>query len=304
MGWAEETNLDVQWAHAVAPEAKIVLVQANTNNDDDILAATKWAVDNKAGDVISQSFGENESCVDPAILSAEHDLFAQATRKGITLTASSGDEGAAQLNCDGSAYVLAASSPASDPYVLGIGGTSLTADLTTGAYQSEQVWNESDPYDAGGGSGLSVIYKRPGYQGDAVKGRQRVVPDVSYNGGINGGVLTYLGPDILGPARAGFYIFGGTSAGAPQWAGLTAIGAQIAHKSLGLLQPAIYDVAHSRKYSTYFHDITVGDTTYAPVDDPSTFVQGYPAGPGFDAASGWGTPIASKLLPFLAGALG
>jgi subtilase family serine protease len=271
VGWAEETNLDVQWAHAVAPEAKIVLVQANTNNDDDILAATKWAVDNKVGDVISQSFGEDERCVDPAILKAQHKVFEDATRKGITLIASSGDQGSAQPTCDGSTYSLAASSPASDPLVLGIGGTSLKADLTSGAYQSEQVWNESTPYDAAGGGGYSVLYKRPGYQGDAVSGKQRVVPDVAYNGGINGGVIAFLGPDIIG-GNGGFFIFGGTSAGSPQWAGLTAIGAQIARHPLGLLQPAIYDVAHSKKYTQYFHDITVGDNTFAPVDDPLPLV--------------------------------
>jgi subtilase family serine protease len=301
VGWAEETNLDVQWAHSVAPAAKIVLVQANTNNDDDILAATKWAVDNKVGDVISQSFGEDERCVDPAIAAAEHVVFQNATRKGITLIASSGDQGSAQPTCDGSNYSLAVSSPAADPLVTGVGGTSLYADLTSGAYQSETVWNESASFGAAGGGGYSVLQKRPGYQGDVVKGRMRAVPDVSYNGGINNGVIAYLGPEALG-ASAGFYIFGGTSAGSPQWAGLTAIGAQIAHHSLGLLNPALYDIGHSSKAGNYFHDVTVGDNAYNP--DPTVSIPGYAAVPGWDAATGWGTPIASKLIPFLADALG
>jgi len=299
VGWGEETNLDLQWAHSVAPGAKIVLVQANSSQDADILAATKWAVDNRVGDVISQSFGEAESCVDPTLLAQEHQMFADATRKGITLIASAGDQGSAQPTCDNTSYILSASSPASDPLVLGVGGTSLSADLTTGAYGSETVWNESNPFDSAGGGGYSTVYSRPNYQGDAVQGSARGVPDVSYNGGINNGVLGYLGPQLLGP-YAGWYIFGGTSAGSPQWAGLTAIGAQMAHRRLGLLNVTLYDVANSERYGRYFHDITVGDNSYNPVDYPTISIPGYAAGPGWDAASGLGTPIASNLVPFLA----
>ncbi len=76
-GWAEEISLDVEWAHAIAPGANIVLDLAKSNEDADILSATKYAVDHNLGDVISQSFGENESCVDSALLKAEHQLFAE-----------------------------------------------------------------------------------------------------------------------------------------------------------------------------------------------------------------------------------
>jgi subtilase family serine protease len=301
IGWAEETNLDVQWSHAVAPDANIVLVQANTNNDADILAATQYAIDNKLGDVISQSFGEDERCVDPAIFAAQTAMFKKAAREGITSFASSGDQGSAQPTCDGSNYSLAVSSPAVDPNVTGVGGTSLYADLTSGAYQSETVWNESAQFGAAGGGGYSVLVKRPGFQGDVVSGRYRAVPDISYDGGINNGVLAFLGPDIIGGA-GGWFIFGGTSAGSPQWAGLAAIGAQIAHHRLGNINPALYDIGHSKKASQYFHDVTVGDNTFNP--DPSLNIPGYAATPGWDAATGWGTPIASKLVPFLADALG
>src|SRR3984957_16532696 len=100
-GWAEEISLDVLWAHAIAPGANITLVLAKTNSDADILSATKYAVDHDLGDVISQSFGENESCMDPELLEQQHDVFADATLKNMTLFASSGDEGAAQPTCDG-----------------------------------------------------------------------------------------------------------------------------------------------------------------------------------------------------------
>jgi subtilase family serine protease len=156
VGWAEEISLDVIWSHAIAPGANIVLVLAKSNDDADILSATKYAVDHRLGDVISQSFGENESCVDPDLLAKEHKLFAEATLKNITLFASSADEGAALNTCDGNSWVKAASSPASDPLVTAVGGTELhaadycltalgcnpAANPAPGTYQSEIAWNE------------------------------------------------------------------------------------------------------------------------------------------------------------------
>ncbi|HEX8898153.1 MAG TPA: S8 family serine peptidase, partial [Chthoniobacterales bacterium] len=126
-GWAEEISLDVEWAHNMAPGANIVLVSAKSNNDSDILSAVKYAVDHNLGDVISMSFGENESCTDAATTAAYHDVFAAATQKNITLFASAGDQGASQPACDGTTWTLAASSPANDPLVSGVGGTELHA---------------------------------------------------------------------------------------------------------------------------------------------------------------------------------
>src|SRR5215470_16350953 len=96
VGWAEEISLDVLWAHAIAPGANIVLVLAKSNHDADILSATRYAVDHHLGDIISQSFGENESCMDPRLLEQQHQVFADATMKHITLFASTGDFGAGQ----------------------------------------------------------------------------------------------------------------------------------------------------------------------------------------------------------------
>jgi subtilase family serine protease len=126
-GWAEEISLDVLWAHAIAPGANIVLVLAKSNDDANILSATKYAVDHNLGDVISQSFGENESCMDPSLLAQQHQVFANATLKNMTIFASSGDFGAGQPTCDGSALVQAASTPAIDPLVSAVGGTELHA---------------------------------------------------------------------------------------------------------------------------------------------------------------------------------
>ncbi len=282
VGWSGEITLDVEWAHAVAPGATIDLVLAPSNQDADILSVTQYAVDHNLGDVISQSFGEAESCADPKLLQAEHAVFQQATRQGMTIFASAGDQGAAQPNCDNSAYILSASTPASDPLVTGVGGTHLNADATTGAYQSESVWN--DQFGAGGG-GYSSIYSRPSYQAPVgVNHSTRAVPDVSYNGDVNGGVLTVFNGRV--------YIFGGTSAGSPQWAGITALADQAAGHRLGFLNDAIYHIGKKPADASAFHDVTVGDNSFAPVT-------GYSAAPGWDAASGFGTPDVATLVPEL-----
>ena len=300
VGWSAEISLDVEWAHAIAPAATIKLVLAKSNNDADILSATQFAVDHNLGDVISQSFGEAEQCVDPAIESAQHRMFAKATLKGITLLASSGDQGAAQPSCDGSTFIKAASSPASDPFVTGVGGTLLDADGITGAYHSETTWNEPD-FEAGTGGGFSTVYGTPVFQRQ-LHLPSRGVPDVAYNAGIDTGVLVVWstsgqGADLL-------WIFGGTSAGSPQWAGLTALAAQTRHARVGYLNPQVYALSLAKPvYNALFHDITTGDNTFhgEAFGDPT--IQGFPATRGWDPATGLGTPKANRLVPVLGGKL-
>jgi len=287
VGWSAEISLDVEWAHAVAPGATIDLVLAPSNQDADILAVTQYAVDHNLGDVISQSFGEAESCADPNLLKAEHEVFQQATQKGMTIFASAGDQGAAQPTCDGSSYFLSASTPASDPLVTSVGGTHLTADQTTGAYGSESVWN--DDFGAGGG-GFSTVYSRPPYQAPfGVPNNSRGVPDVAYNGDVAGGVLVAWGV----PAGVGhFFIFGGTSAGSPQWAAIAALADQMAGARLGFINDALYHIGKKPKQQSDFHDITVGNNSFGGIT-------GYTAAPGWDAASGLGSPDVAKLVPDL-----
>jgi subtilase family serine protease len=296
LGWAEEISLDVQWSHAVAPGATIDLVLAKSNQDADILSATKYAVEHNLGDVISQSFGEAESCADPKLLVAEYEVFEEATRKHITLFASSGDSGAAQPTCDNSSYILSASTPASDPLVTGVGATYLNADATTGKYSSETAWN--DVFGASGG-GYSTIYKRPFYQDGVVKSKWRGVPDVSYNGDVNGGVLTVLG--FLG-TNSGIYIFGGTSAGSPQWAGIIALTDQRAEHRVGFINPILYAIGHNPStYHKTFHDIVSGNNTFVGIDanGNTVTIQGYSTARGWDPVTGWGSPIVSRLAYLL-----
>jgi subtilase family serine protease len=303
-GWAFEISLDVQWAHAMAPGANIVLALAKSNNDSDLLATTQYVIDNHIGDVISQSFGEAETCMDPTLQAEQHALFAQAVSEGYTLFASSGDSGAAQFNCAGTAAIEAASTPASDPNVTGVGGTTLSAKDPSGDYLSETAWTEifgcnppavapSDVNCSGGG--FSTIYPRPSYQGGSNPGRG--VPDVAYNAGVNGGVLTHCGVCnvVFGAGSATdpniFWIFGGTSAGSPQWAALTADADQMAGTDLGNINQHLYQFGESP-----FHDIVKGNNDVAELGGA-----GFNAAIGWDPVTGLGTPNAALLLPALAG---
>ncbi|HEU0239326.1 MAG TPA: S53 family peptidase [Micromonosporaceae bacterium] len=306
-GWSVETTLDVEWAHVTAPGANIVLAVAASNNDTDILNTTKYVVDHNIGDVISQSFGEAEACMDSTLLDQQHAVFAEAVKKGITLFASSGDSGASQPSCDGTGALFSASTPASDPNVTAVGGTTLTADPTTGAYQSETAWTEpfgcNPPAVAAtdvncSGGGFSSVYKRPSYQAPLQKNHARGVPDVAYNAGVSGGVLIFSATINaafgLPPNSLTFFIIGGTSAGSPQWAGLAADADQLAGHRLGNINDSLYKIAKSKKDSAALHDITTGNNDVAEIGG------GFDAGTGWDAVTGVGTPNAAVLLPLLA----
>ncbi len=300
-GWAQEISLDVQWAHATAPGAKIVLALAKSNNDSDLQSALSYVVDHRLGDVVSQSFGEAEKCYGKnadgttqpgTTLAAQHRIFTRAAAQGMTVFASAGDSGSTELSCDGTHSILSASTPASDPLVTSVGGTQLFANPTTGTYQREVVWNEEKTFGprAVGGGGFSSVYAVPAFQKSLGSLPSRGVPDVSYNAAINGGVLVAY--SATAPAGS-FYLFGGTSSGSPQWAGITADIAQLNQGSLGDINPALYQIA--RKTPGAFRDITKGQ-------NGSGGIGGFTAGTGWDAASGLGTPQVGALALALAGA--
>ena len=313
-------TLDVESSHAIAPGANIVLVHALSNSDADILSAIKYAVDNNLGDVISMSFGESESCVGapgPDLTSAYHAVFVEATQKNITLFASSGDQGAALPTCDGSSWSKAASSPASDPLVTGVGGTELHAtgypanctDTTLpgcssvspvpGTYESEIVWNEGptgtfpDEFSAteATGGGFSVLFDQPPYQKATLpNGVGRGVPDVAYSAAILHGILI----QFLVNEGGGTFLFGGTSCGSPQWAALTAITNQKAGRRLGFLNSAIYQIGRVKKaYPVSFHDIVSGNNNSLEFDSMGNpvSVTGFSAGNGWDPTTGLGSPV-------------
>src|SRR6266852_9791056 len=230
-GFSVEISIDVEWAHAMAPGAALVLVQAISANDVDLVAALKYAIDNNLGDVITQSFGEAESCIDPVVLADQHAALEKASSLGITVLASSGDQGGARQSCDGTPTLVAGpSTPASDPEVTSVGGTRLMAD-SSGAYMSESVWNTpKTPKQLTGegasGGGFSTLYRRPGYQAPFQKNNKaRGVPDVAYNADkATGYVVWWMGMGA---------VVGGTSAGSPQWAGIIALADQAAGRRMG-----------------------------------------------------------------------
>jgi subtilase family serine protease len=266
------------------------------------------------------SFGENESCLAPDLLSGYHDVFVAATQKNITLFASSGDQGAAQPTCDGNSWVKAASQPASDPLVTGVGGTELhAADFCLpvlgcapathplpGTYLSEIVWNEGPPFGdfqpffgstVATGGGFSVVFDEPPYQQGTIHGgHQKGVPDVAYNAAILHGVLTFLDIPAVPPGSlTGF--FPSVAPVPPQWAAITAIMNEKAGKRLGFLNKAIYDIGKHRN-QTSFHDITSGTNSAGEFDSSNNLVivTGFSAGIGGDATTGFGTPISSSAV--------
>jgi subtilase family serine protease len=291
--WAGEISLDVEYSHAIAPAATIDLVLAKSDNDADIFSAQKFVVDHNLGDTLSQSFGEAEQCQDPTIQANTHKLYQKAAAEGITVFASSADQGAALPTCDGTSFFKAVSTPASDPLVTGVGGTILDANGTTGAYNSEVVWNEPD-FAAAGGGGFSTLYKTPAFQRGANHNSMRGVPDVAYNAAIIGGVLTVW--STSGQGANLIFQFGGTSAGSPQWAGLAVLADQLGHHRVGNINNALYGLARGPLYGALYHDITVGDNTF---HGPVT-IQGFSATKGWDPASGLGSPKANNLVPALA----
>jgi subtilase family serine protease len=303
-GWGVETALDVQWAHAMAPGARIVLVQAASDDDANIAAALAEYIPQYPGAIISQSYGEPETFTGSA-MSDYRAAYETATSLGDTILASAGDWGATftpVLKTTSPAY---ASYPASDPLVTGVGGTQGLPYgdglLVNGHYGGEQVWNEPDPaIDSATGGAPSVLFSAPPWQRSASAYKTRSTPDVSYNAAVNGGV--YVIHTVEAGANAGrtfIYLVGGTSAGTPQWAAIFALANQArglqGEGPIGWANATLGKIGSQNRSQGAFHDITVGNDA---LDSPN----GYAAGPGFDLATGWGTPDVSNLIPALVSA--
>ncbi|HJT77221.1 MAG TPA: S53 family peptidase [Gemmataceae bacterium] len=294
--WAGEIALDTQWAHADAPGATIDLVIAKSDQDADIFAAQQYVISHNLGDVLSQSFGEGEVCQSSSIFAATHQLFVQAQAEHMSAFASSGDTGSSQPACNGNGFFKSVGTPASDPLVTAVGGTHLNANLTTGAYQGESVWNDSGTnIDLGAtGGGFSTEYLRPSYQAFANGNRWRGVPDVAWDADVFNGVLGACSGCGAGPNR--FFIFAGTSSGSPQWAAITALADQAAGHRLGFLNPTLYDIAVAvTNYNFAFHDVLTGNNVW----DGDGNIPGYSAGPGWDPTTGLGSPDVAHLINLL-----
>jgi subtilase family serine protease len=250
-GWALEISLDVQWAHAIAPQANILLVEAKSASFANLLSACDYAVAHGAG-VVSCSWGGGE-------FSSETQYDSHFNRTGVSFTVSSGDSGA------GAQY------PAASPYVVAVGGTTLITQ-SGGTYVSESGWS-------GSGGGTSAYEAVPSFQSSLRYGR-RSIPDVALVADPNTGVSVY---DTTGyNGQKGWFTVGGTSAGAPMWAGIIAIANSQRASTLNGVNTALYSLS-----GTDFHDITSGSN-------------GLPTGAGYDQVTGIGSPKADLLIPHLA----
>jgi subtilase family serine protease len=297
---SEEEVEDTELVHAVAPDAAIreILVgpaEVSTPAKFAVTFAAYVRLAVRNAEVMSQSgigqdFGVGEDSWTSAEVATMNSALEYAAARHVTVVSASGDQGV--LGNGSSAPVKQVILPASDPLVLGVGGTSLTANPVTGAYISETVWD--NPSTASGG-GFSHLFARPAYQ-DGVPGigATRGVPDVAADAeGSTGMALAFSAPgggyELIGA--------GGTSAGAPFWSGLIALADQEAGHPLGFVNPVIYHIARGPQYRQAFHDITTGSNT---VVLNGVTVAGYQAGPGWDPVTGWGTPDAQVLIPLLA----
>ncbi|MGH9017726.1 MAG: S53 family peptidase, partial [Acidimicrobiales bacterium] len=323
VGWAGETNLDVEYAHAMAPGADILLVETPTSENEgttgfpQIVTAEEYVIDHGLGNVISQSFSATEQTFpSPESLMALRGAYVDASQHDVTVLAASGDSGAADVGNDGRYYLFPVTSwPDSDPLVTGVGGTRLQLDAKGDHTAPDSVWNDTDdpatnkfifgrarPHPLAGGGGLSVVFPRPSFQDSvsSVVGTQRGVPDISMSAACNGGVDAYQ--SFAGQA-AGWYPVCGTSEATPLFSGVVALADQVAGHGLGVINPALYSLSASGAPGIV--DVTQGNNTVTFTHAHATHtVTGFDALPGYDLASGVGTVDARTFVPELAQAAG
>ncbi len=262
--WEYEEAMDVEWAHAIAPAANIILVEANSDSFDDLYNAIDVAADYPGVSTVSLSWGSPEFAGE----TNWDDFFETPSgHQGVTFVAASGDGGAPGID------------PAFSPNVVAAGGTSLTLN-SDGSYDYEIGW-----FDSGGG--VSQYEPEPAYQEGVQSTGYRTIPDVSFVSDRSPGVAVYDSYDNTGGGP--WVSMGGTSLAAPSWAALIAIADQgrVAMGGTTLdgpsqTLPALYSLP-----SADFHDITTG-------------YNGYYTAPGYDYVTGLGTPVANLLVPDLA----
>lgn len=297
-GWAQETTLDVEIIHALAPGANIVVLVSPVAETEGTIGIpefrklVQYTIDNKLGNIISNSWGASEATLKDAAGQAEIQqwntlLQTATTQDGLTFLASSGDNGATDFTDLASQHLATtptSSFPNDSPWVTSVGGTSL---LRNGPNFSETAWNSGN---GSSGGGFSAFYSAPSYQQllpasvQSIMKNRRGLPDVAGNADPETGLAMY--------ENGSWTVAGGTSAAAPMWAAVVAIGDQMAGHPLGFINPALYKIGTSARYLQDFHDITSGNNTNGQV-------VGFNAIPGWDPVTGLGTPNAVNLLPDL-----
>jgi kumamolisin len=280
---AVETELDSEFTGMMAPGAAIHVFASADNSDAGELAMFTAILDDGRAKVVNYSWGACEAQTDPAHQADMDKVYARAIAQGVNIMVASGDSGAD--GCQTSAKV--ADWPASNPNVVAVGGTSFK--LSSAGKALESGWKDS-------GGGISSFYALPAYQSNFQSPYvKRSFPDVAFNADMSTGeqLWTSCHASILtGKCSIGapkWMTIGGTSMAAPQWSGfMTLVGearAKAGKKPLGFLNPILYSMSAATK-AAVLNDVTSGNN-------------GYPAGQGWDAVTGWGSMQASALLEYL-----
>jgi subtilase family serine protease len=314
ISWGVETSLDVEYAHAMAPGARIVLVETpvaeteGTAGFPQIETAEEWAIEHEDPAVISQSFGATEGTF-PSFQSILdlRGAYELAERDHVTVLAATGDDGSTDSSEVSGPELFterAVDWPSTDPLVTAVGGTQLHLNAAGVRLLPDNVWNDSNLLGtpAAGSGGTSWYFARPGFQSSvaSIVGAHRGVPDVSLSAAEDGGALVYESFPGLQPA---FYVVGGTSEATPLFAGIVAVADQAVGRHLGWLNPDLYLLG--AEHAAGIVGITIGSNTVTFQQSGRTVtVPGYAAAPGYNLASGLGTVDAAALVQELKAIVG
>ncbi|SRR5579884_1342564 len=305
-GWAQETELDVQIIHAIAPDAHIIVMTSPVAETEgtiglpEFLKLEQYAVQHHLGQIFSQSYVASEATLtDRAgqeLIKTYADFYKQiTTSEGWTVLSGSGDEGATDWADVASTHLAdtpTVNFPADVPWVTSVGGTSLTR---TAQGFAEDAWPNS-------GGGFSKFFTEPNYQQQvpatmkpafAGHSGQRGIPDIAGNANPATAMSIYI--------NGHWQLVGGTSASTPLWAAIIAIANQMAGHPLGFINPAIYKLGTGPTAHQDFRDITSGNNN--AYIHGNTQVKGFTATQGWDAVTGWGAPLADRFIPDLISAL-
>lgn len=302
VGWAGETNLDVQIVHAVASGARIIVMTSPVSETEgtiglpQFMQLEQYAVDHHLGQVFSQSWAASEvTLADSAgqqLVQSYANFYKNATtQQGISVVAGSGDNGTtdwANLAATQLSATPTVNFPADVPWVTAVGGTSLVPSQTS---YSESAWS-------GSGGGLSQVFSEPDFQKQLPQAAQillqgrRGLPDVAGDADPNTGMAFSF--------NGRWEQAGGTSAATPLWAAIIAIADQVAGHPLGFINPGLYKLGAGPTAASDFRDITSGSNA---VNNGNIHLAGFAAQSGWDAVTGWGAPIANRFIPDLIAAL-
>jgi len=316
LNWASETTLDVEYAHALAPAAKILLVETPVSETEgvtgfpQIVKAEKYVLAHYKVGVISQSFSATEETFkNYAQLAPLRAAYTEAYNHHVTVLAASGDTGATDYTSNViDLYTRRVTSwPDSDPLVTAVGGTQLKQ---SGSGYTSVAWNDTydqawEAYSTGSatslnatasGGGTSEFFARPAWQNGvkAITGAHRGVPDISMSAACDGSVEVYS--SFQG---AGWSLICGTSEATPEFAAIVVLADQVAGHPLGLINPKLYSLL--AEHAPGLVDVTSGNNTVSFEQGAGVqTVTGYPARKGYDLVTGVGTVNAAQLVPELA----